>query len=128
MTRCLTRKARVEVGMLAVEVLGGVAVLLVLAFVLSRDVDVLDDEPEDAADSGIPADRLLRSDDIPRLRFRVSLRGYRMADVDAALEAAQRALAAAEVPSPNDAQRSDEVRRPDAAHARDGAHARDETQ
>jgi DivIVA domain-containing protein len=38
----------------------------------------------------------LRSDDISRLRFRVGLRGYRMADVDAALEAAQLALAAAE--------------------------------
>jgi DivIVA domain-containing protein len=82
--------------MLAVEVLGGVAVLLVLAFVLSRDVEVLDDESEDSVDSGLPEDRLLRSDDIPRLRFRVGLRGYRMADVDAALDAVQRALAAAE--------------------------------
>jgi DivIVA domain-containing protein len=82
--------------MLAVEVLGGVAVLLVLAFVLSRDVEVLDDEPEDSVDSGLPDGRVLRSDDIPRLRFRVGLRGYRMADVDAALDAVQRALAAAE--------------------------------
>jgi len=57
---------------------------------------VLDDEPEDAADRGLPNDRLLRSDDIPRLRLRVGLRGYRMSDVDAALDAAQRALAAAE--------------------------------
>jgi DivIVA domain-containing protein len=82
--------------MLAVELLVGVAVLLVLAFVLSRDVEVLDDEPEDAADRGLPTDRLLRSDDIPRLRLRVGLRGYRMSDVDAALDAAQAALAAAE--------------------------------
>ena len=82
--------------MLAVELLVGVAVLLLLAFALSRDVDVLDDEPEDAADRGLPNDRLLRSDDIPRLRLRVGLRGYRMSDVDAALDAAERALAAAE--------------------------------
>jgi DivIVA domain-containing protein len=82
--------------MLAVEVLVGVAVLLVLAFVLSRDVEVFDDEPEDSVDSGVPDGRALRSEDIPRLRFRVGLRGYRMADVDAALDAVQRALAAAE--------------------------------
>ena len=82
--------------MLALEVLGGVVVLLALAFVLSRDVPVLDDEPDDAKDTGLPTDRLLRSDDISRLRFRVGLRGYRMSDVDAVLEAVQRSLAAAE--------------------------------
>ena len=82
--------------MLALEVLGGVVVLLALAFLLSRDVPVLDDEPDDAKDTGLPTDRLLRSDDIARLRFRVGLRGYRMSDVDAALEAVQRSLAAAE--------------------------------
>ena len=82
--------------MLALEVLGGVVVLLALAFVLARDVPLLDDEPEDSKDSGLPEDRLLRSDDIPRLRFRVGLRGYRMTDVDAALAAVERALAAAE--------------------------------
>lgn len=82
--------------MLAVEVLGGVVVLLALAFVLSRDGATIDDEPVDAIDTGLPGDRLLRSDDIPRLRFRVGLRGYRMADVDEVLLAVQRALAAAE--------------------------------
>lgn len=82
--------------MLAVEVLGGVVVLLVLAFVLSRDSATIDDEPVDAIDTGLPKDRLLRSDDISRLRFRVGLRGYRMSDVDAVLAAAQLALAAAE--------------------------------
>jgi DivIVA domain-containing protein len=96
MTRCLTRNALAEVGMLALEVLGGVVVLLVLAFVLARDVRLLDDEPEDTKDTGLPVDRLLRSDDIPRLRFRVGLRGYRMSDVDAVLDAVHRALAAAE--------------------------------
>jgi DivIVA domain-containing protein len=84
--------------MLAVEVLGGVVVLLALAFVLSRGFSGLDDEPEDSVDSGIPADRLLRSDDIERVRFRVGVRGYRMADVDAAMDALQRSLAAHEQP------------------------------
>ena len=82
--------------MLALEVLGGVVVLLALAFLLGRDVPLLDDEPDDARDSGLPSDRLLRSDDIARLRFRVGLRGYRMADVDAVLDAVQRTLAAKE--------------------------------
>ena len=82
--------------MLALEVLGGVVVLLALAFVLSRDSATIDDEPIDSVDAGLPGDRLLRSDDIQRLRFRVGLRGYRMSDVDAALAAAQLSLAAAE--------------------------------
>ena len=76
--------------------LGGIVVLVGLALVLARNLPVLDDEAEDVADNGLPADRLLRSDDIPRLRFRVGLRGYRMSDVDAALEAVRRSLAAAE--------------------------------
>ena len=82
--------------MLAVEVLGGLVVLLALAFVLSRDSATIDDEPVDSVDDGLPTDRLLRSDDIPRVRFRVGLRGYRMSDVDAVLAAAQLSLAAAE--------------------------------
>ena len=85
--------------MLALEVLGGIVVLLGLAFVLGRDVPLLDDEPEDARDTGLPTDRLLRSDDIARLRLRVGVRGYRMADVDAVLEAVHRTLLAAETPA-----------------------------
>jgi len=81
---------------LTLEVLGGIVVLLGLALVLARNLPVFDDEPEDLADNGLPADRLLRSDDIPRLRFRVGLRGYRMGDVDAALDAVRRSLEAAE--------------------------------
>jgi DivIVA domain-containing protein len=78
------------------EVLGGVVVLLALAFVLGRNLETLPDEEDDAIDRGLPEDRLLRSDDVPRLRFRVGLRGYRMSDVDDALDALQAALAAAE--------------------------------
>lgn len=85
--------------MLALEVIGGIVVLLGIAFVLARNVPVLDDEPEDVADNGLPVGRPLRSDDIPRLRFRIGLRGYRMSDVDAALEAVRRTLAATETPA-----------------------------
>ena len=82
--------------MLALEVLGGIVVLLALAFVLARDVPGFEDEPEDVRDNGLPTDRLLRSDDIPRLRLRVGVRGYRMSDVDAVLAAVERTLAADE--------------------------------
>ena len=87
--------------MLALEVLGGIVVLLALAFVLGRDMPLLGDEPEDARDNGLPTDRPLRSDDIARLRFRVGIRGYRMADVDAVLDAVHRTLLAAETPAQN---------------------------
>ena len=82
--------------MLAVEVVVGVVVLLALAYLLSRDSATITDEAIDSVDEGLPADRLLRSDDIPRLRFRVGLRGYRMSDVDAAMAAVQLSLSAAE--------------------------------
>jgi len=82
--------------MLALELLGGAIVLLGLAYVLSRELPLLDDEPDDSRDIGLPTERQLRSEDISRLRFRIGLRGYRMSDVDAALDAAKEALAARE--------------------------------
>ena len=79
--------------MLALELIGGAVVLLGVAFVLARQMPVFGDEPDDLIDSGLPEDRSLQSIDIPRLRFRIGLRGYRMSDVDDALEAAELALA-----------------------------------
>jgi DivIVA domain-containing protein len=66
-------------------VLLGVAILVVVALVLAFNEDGLQDEPPDYGDLGLP-DRRLDADDIPRLRFRIGLRGYRMEDVDAALD------------------------------------------
>jgi DivIVA domain-containing protein len=66
-------------------VLLGVAILVAVALVLAFNEDGLQDEPPDYGDLGLP-DRLLDADDIPRLRFRIGLRGYRMEDVDAALD------------------------------------------
>jgi len=92
-----------EVPVLALEILVGVAVLLGVAFVASRpDVGGLDDEDTDHADLGLPEGRLLRSDDIRRLNFRVvvglrgTIRGYRFADVDAAMAKVEEALRAHE--------------------------------
>jgi DivIVA domain-containing protein len=90
------RAQRTEVVVLAFEIFVGLAILVGIGLVLSTRAPVWDDEPADTPDNGLPDDRLLRSDDIPRLRFRVGWRGYRMSDVDAALEAARLALEAAE--------------------------------
>jgi DivIVA domain-containing protein len=70
---------------LIVVVLVGVVLLLAAAVAISLADGGLRDEPVDHADLGMP-DRALTADDIPGLRFRTGLRGYRMQDVDAALE------------------------------------------
>jgi DivIVA domain-containing protein len=76
---------------LIVIVLLGVIVLVGVALLLSLNEGGLRDAPVDHADLGLP-DRTLTADDIPRLRFRTGLRGYRMEDVDAALERITQAL------------------------------------
>jgi hypothetical protein len=87
---------------LAVEIIVGAAVLLGVAFLATRpDIGGLDDEEPDVADVGLPDDRLLRSDDIPALRFRTvggirGARGYRFSDVDATIAKVEEALRAAE--------------------------------
>lgn len=88
--------------MLALEVVVAIAVLVGVALLATGRFDTLDDEPPDGADLGLPTGRLLRSDDIPRLRLRAvggirgGLRGYRMADVDAVMTHVYDALRAAE--------------------------------
>jgi DivIVA domain-containing protein len=72
-------------------VLVGLGVLLGVGVLLSRADGGLYDEPIDHADLGMP-DRPLTADDIAGLRFRTGLRGYRMEDVDAALERITTAL------------------------------------
>lgn len=86
---------------LVVEILIGVAVLVGVALVASRDVAGLEDVEQDVADIGLPEDRLLRSDDIDGLRFRAvggirGLRGYRFADVDETMALVKETLRAHE--------------------------------
>ena len=84
--------------MLALEVVAAVAVLLAVAFIATRERGLLDDEPTDHPDIGLPDDRVLRSEDIGALRFRVvssfwgGLRGYRFDDVDATMAKVEEAL------------------------------------
>ena len=90
---------------LVVEILIGVAVLVGVALVASRDVAGLDDAEQDVADIGLPDDRLVRSDDIDRLQFRVvggirGVRGYRFADVDETMSRVKETLQAHERSTP----------------------------
>jgi hypothetical protein len=88
---------------LVVEILVAVAVLVAVAFIASRpDVGGLDDDDTDHPDIGLPAGRLLRSNDIGQLRFRAvsgwrgTVRGYRFGDVDATMSRVEETLRAHE--------------------------------
>lgn len=70
---------------LIATVLVGVVVLVGFALILAFNDDGLPDEEVDHGDLGLP-DRPLTAADLAGLRFRVGFRGYRMEDVDAALE------------------------------------------
>lgn len=80
-----------------VAVVIGVAILTGLAVMLAMTDRGLADEPVDRMDDGLP-DGLLRAADLPGLRFRIGLRGYRMDDVDAALERIHASMRAVEDP------------------------------
>lgn len=81
---------------MVVVIVVGALVLIGIAVLLSLVGDTLEPEPVDGPDLGLPGDRPLTSADVPRLRFRTGLRGYRMADVDAAFASLAEALAIAE--------------------------------
>lgn len=82
--------------MFVVEVVVGVIVVVALGLLLAAVGGGLPAAAPDTDDPGVPTDRLLASTDVPRLRFRRTLLGYRMADVDAAMSAVHAALWAAE--------------------------------
>jgi DivIVA domain-containing protein len=77
----------------------GVVVLIAVAVVLAVLDRGYEPEPVDHRDLGLP-ERPLTARDIPGLRFRIGWRGYRMEDVDAALDRLGESLQAAEGGSP----------------------------
>jgi DivIVA domain-containing protein len=85
------------VGVIVI-VLVGVVLLIGVALMLSLSDGGLHDEPVDHRDLGLP-DRPLTLDDIAGLRFRTGLRGYRMEDVDAALDRIQQAWPGSQPPA-----------------------------
>jgi DivIVA domain-containing protein len=83
---------------LVIAVLVGIAALGGLALALSLVDRGLEDEPVDHPDLGVP-DRTLRADDVSGLRFRIGWRGYRMEDVDSALDRLAQSMRDAETGS-----------------------------
>jgi DivIVA domain-containing protein len=79
-----------------VEVVLGVIVVLTVALLLAAAGGGLPSARPDTNDPVLPADRLLTSADIPSLRLRTAVRGYRMEDVDAVMGAVHASLWAAE--------------------------------
>lgn len=79
---------------IVVSVLGAI-VLGAIGWLFAAADDGLHPERPAQPDLG-PDDRPLAADDIPALRFRLAFRGYRMTDVDAALDRLAVALHAAE--------------------------------
>jgi DivIVA domain-containing protein len=78
-----------------VAVVIGIAVLAGIAVMLAVTERPMSDEPVDRLDPGLP-DSPIRAADLPGLRFRIGLRGYRMDDVDAALARIHESMAEAE--------------------------------
>ncbi|HVT65685.1 MAG TPA: DivIVA domain-containing protein [Mycobacteriales bacterium] len=83
---------------LVIVVLVGIAALTGVAVLLGMSDSPLSTEPVDRLDDGLP-DGQLTSHDVGGLRFRIGLRGYRMDDVDLALERLRDALHVAEARS-----------------------------
>ena len=62
------------------------AVIFVAAVVATRGDELLVDAPADRADLALPGDRPVVAGDLAGLRFTMALRGYRMSEVDEALD------------------------------------------
>jgi DivIVA domain-containing protein len=82
---CPVRRGSIPAVVTVLALLGVVAVLFLAAVVATRGGGELAPAPPDTADVGLP-DGPLRAQDVAALRFPVAVRGYRMAEVDAALE------------------------------------------
>jgi DivIVA domain-containing protein len=78
-------RGRIAAVVTVLAVLGVLLVLFVAGVAATRGDVELAEAPPDAADLDLPAGRL-GADDVRRVRFGVTLRGYRMSEVDALLE------------------------------------------
>jgi DivIVA domain-containing protein len=79
---------------LLLEVLAVLAVVFGVAVVLTGRAEGLSEEGRDLADTGIPRDRPMTPHDVVGLRFALAFRGYRMSEVDDALDRLAAELAA----------------------------------
>lgn len=72
--------------LLLFQVLAVLAVVFGVAAVLTGRAEGLSSESQDLAATGIPRDRAMTPDDVLGLRFALAVRGYRMDEVDDALD------------------------------------------
>ena len=79
---------------LLLEVLAVLAIVFGVAVVLTGRAEGLSDEAPDRAATGIPRDRAMTAADVVGLRFALAFRGYRMDEVDDALDRLSAELAA----------------------------------
>jgi DivIVA domain-containing protein len=75
-------------------VLAVLGVVFGVAVVLTGRAEGMSEEHQDFADTGIPRDRAMTPQDVIGLRFALAFRGYRMAEVDDALDRLAAELAA----------------------------------
>ncbi|HVF05495.1 MAG TPA: DivIVA domain-containing protein [Frankiaceae bacterium] len=68
------------------QVLAVLAVVFGVAVVLTGRAEGMSEEGQDLADTGIPRDRPMTPQDVIGLRFALAFRGYRMSEVDDALD------------------------------------------
>lgn len=68
------------------QVLAVLAVVFGVAVVLTGRAEGMSEEGQDLADTGIPRDRAMTPQDVVGLRFALAFRGYRMSEVDDALD------------------------------------------
>ena len=74
-------------------VLGVLVVLFAAAAVATRDRPLLADAPPDRPDLELPDERPLQAEDVAGVRFGMTLRGYRMSEVDQVLDRVAEELA-----------------------------------
>ena len=67
-------------------ILAALAVVFGVAVVLTGNAEGMSEEFPDRADTGIPRDRAMTPEDVIGLRFALAFRGYRMSEVDDALD------------------------------------------
>jgi DivIVA domain-containing protein len=69
-------------------------VIVGVAVAVNQPESSMPDVERDAPPMGLPDDRPMTPDDVDRVRFSVALRGYRMSDVDEALDRLRTEIAA----------------------------------
>ncbi len=83
--------------LLLLEVVAVLAIIAGVAILLTSRTEALGEAMPDAADTGLPRERVMTPQDVVQLRFALAFRGYRMSEVDDALDRLAAELGARDV-------------------------------